>query len=88
MMGFLVIVAYYLVRVYSFIFVVYALLSFFPSAYQTWFGRMILQTVRPILLPLSKLPLQFGGFDWTILVLLIACDFLSSWLFHLAQLLG
>ena len=47
-------ILYNLVRVYSFILVVYALLSWFPGAYQTSLGQLILRIVEPVLKPFQR----------------------------------
>lgn len=72
-----------LIKVYSYLLLGYALLSWFPGAYNTWLGRLICQLVEPILNPLKKLPLQFAGIDFTVFVVMIALNFLSEFLIRL-----
>lgn len=83
-MGFVFISLYYLIRVYSFLLLVFALLSWFPNSYQTAIGRFILAAVRPILKPFQILPLQFGGLDWTVFVAIVVLNFLGDWVLRLA----
>lgn len=72
-----------LIKVYSYLLLAYALLSWFPGAYNTWLGRLICQLVEPILNPFKKLPLQFAGIDFTVFVVMIALNFLSEFLIRL-----
>lgn len=72
-----------LIKVYSYLLLGYALLSWFPGAYNTWLGRRICQLVEPILNPFKKLPLQFAGIDFTVFVVMIALNFLSEFLIRL-----
>ncbi|MCC9984576.1 YggT family protein, partial [Streptococcus agalactiae] len=51
------------IRVYSYILLVYALLSWFPGAYDSWIGRLVVQIVDPIIRPLRRFNLQFLGLD-------------------------
>lgn len=56
-----------LVRVYSTLLVIYALLSWFPGAYQTRVGQLLVSIVEPTLAPFRRLHLRFGGIDFTII---------------------
>lgn len=56
-----------LVRVYSTLLVIYALLSWFPGAYQTRLGQLLVSIVEPTLAPFRRLHLHFGGIDFTII---------------------
>lgn len=67
---------FYLVRIYSFLLIVYALLSWFPGAYQSGLGRFIGRAVEPVLRPFYRLPLRIGGLDFTIWFVLIVLNFL------------
>ncbi|MGT2887018.1 YggT family protein [Streptococcus didelphis] len=82
-MIFLLIVLLNIIKVYSYLLLVYALLSWFPSAYNTWVGRIISHLVEPVLRPFKKLPLQFAGIDFTIIVVMVALNFLSDLLIRL-----
>ena len=70
-------------RVLSLILVVYALMSWFPGAYQTSLGRLVLRISESILKPFRRLPLQFAGLDWTVYVALLLIHFGSDWLVRL-----
>ncbi len=57
---------YRIIDVYSFLLLIYALLSWFPDAYQSTIGRWVIQIVEPLLKPLRRLNLQFSGLDFTV----------------------
>lgn len=81
-------ILYNLVRLYSFILVVYALLSWFPGAYQTSFGQLILRIVEPVLKPFQHFNLQFAGIDWTVLVVIFLLNFVSGIILNALLLLA
>ena len=43
---------------YSIILIIYALMSWIPNLYETWFGRLIVKVSRPYLSLFENLPLQ------------------------------
>ena len=63
------------VNVIEILLVVYALLSWFPGAYDTSLGRIIRQIVQPILAPFRRLNLTFAGIDFSILVIVLLLNF-------------
>lgn len=63
------------VNVAEILLVVYALLSWFPGAYDTSFGRIIRQIVNPILAPFRRLNLVFAGVDFSIIVIVLLLNF-------------
>ena len=63
------------VNVIEILLVVYALLSWFPGAYDTSLGRIIRQFVQPILAPFRRLNLAFAGIDFSILVIVLLLNF-------------
>ncbi|MEQ9764403.1 YggT family protein [Streptococcus jiangjianxini] len=65
-----------LVRVYSTLLVIYALLSWFPGAYQTKLGQILVAIVEPTLAPFRRLRLQFGGIDFTIVAVFLVLQLL------------
>ncbi|MGT2833315.1 YggT family protein [Streptococcus halotolerans] len=65
-----------LVRVYSTLLVIYALLSWFPGAYQTKLGQVLVAIVEPTLAPFRRLRLQFGGIDFTIVAVFLVLQLL------------
>ena len=75
------------VNIYSFILLAFALLSWFPNAYDSSLGRLIISLVRPVIEPLRKLNLQFGGLDFTVWAALILIQFLGNILTRLVLLL-
>jgi ylmG protein len=66
------------VNIYSFILLAFALLSWFPNAYDSSLGRLIISLVRPVIEPLRKLNLQFGGLDFTVWVTLVLIQFIGT----------
>lgn len=63
------------VNVAEILLVVYALLSWFPGAYDTSLGRIIRQIVNPILVPFRRLNLVFAGVDFSIIVIVLLLNF-------------
>ncbi len=82
-MLFILLVVLKLIRVYSYLLLAYALFSWFPGAYETWLGRIIVQLVEPVVKPFRKLPLQFAGIDFTVLVVMLALNYLSNLLIRI-----
>ena len=75
------------VSIYSIILLAFVLLSWFPNAYDSSLGRLIIRLVRPVIEPLRKLNLQFGGLDFTVWVALILIQFVGNLLIRLVLLL-
>ena len=75
------------VNIYSFILLVFALLAWFPNAYNSSLGRLIISLVRPVIEPLRKLNLQFGGLDFTVWVALVLIQFIGTILTRLVLFL-
>ena len=67
-----------LIRVYSYLLVAYALLSWFPGVYNSWFGRLLSGIVEPVLKPFRAFNLQFAGLDFTIFIIIIGLNFLAQ----------
>lgn len=67
-----------LIRVYSYLLIAYALLSWFPGAYNSWISRLLSGIVEPVLKPFRALNLQFAGLDFTIFVIIIGLNFLAQ----------
>ena len=63
------------VNVAEILLVVYALLSWFPGAFDTSLGRIIRQIVNPILAPFRRLNLVFAGVDFSIIVIVLLLNF-------------
>ena len=72
---------------YSNALIVYALLSWFPGAYQTKFGEFLTRIVEPYLKLFRRLPLQFAGLDFTVWVAILALNLLNRVVFYLISVL-
>lgn len=66
-----------IIQIYSIILVIYALLSWFPGAPESALGQMVHRLVEPFLRLFKKLPLQFAGLDFTVLVAILLLNFLE-----------
>lgn len=82
-MQFLILMILKVVEIYSYLCLVYALLSWFPDLYHSAVGRWISWLVSPILKPFRKLPLQFMGLDLTVMVAMICLNLGSRLLVQL-----
>ncbi|WEA54835.1 YggT family protein [Lactococcus lactis] len=69
-----------LLDVYSIILVIYALMSWIPTLYGTWFGRIIVKVSRPYLSLFQNLPLQFWGLDFSIVIAFIVLKFIQRFI--------
>ncbi|MEO1773040.1 MULTISPECIES: YggT family protein [Enterococcus] len=65
-----------LVNLYTVLLVVYALLSWFPGAYQSALGKLLGRICEPFLDLFRRLPLQFGGIDFSVMAAIIALNFI------------
>ena len=72
---------------YSIALIVYALLSWFPGAYQTKFGEFLTRIVEPYLKLFRRLPLQFAGLDFTVWGAILALNLLNRVVFYLISVL-
>lgn len=66
------------VNIYSLLLLIYALLSWFPNSYGSSLERLLEKLVRPIIDPLRRLPLQFGGLDLSIWLAILIVRFLGD----------
>lgn len=66
-----------IIQIYSIILVIYALLSWFPGDPESALGQMVHRLVEPFLSLFKKLPLQFAGLDFTVLVAILLLNFLE-----------
>jgi len=66
-----------IIQIYSIILVIYALLSWFPGAPESALGQMVHRLVEPFLSLFKKLPLQFAGLDFTVLVAILLLNVLE-----------
>ena len=74
--------------IYSWILVAFALLSWFPNAYDTALGRFLTSLVKPILQPLRRLPLSIGGIDFSVWVAVILVHLLGNYLIRFLYILA
>ena len=73
--------------IYSLILVAFALLSWFPDAYNTQLGKFLKTLCKPILEPLKRLPLQIAGLDFSVWIALILLRMISRYLINLLVVL-
>ena len=66
-----------IIQIYSIILIIYALLSCFPGAPESALGQMVHRLVEPFLSLFKKLPLQFAGLDFTVLVAILLLNVLE-----------
>ena len=78
MMIFLIRLIQNAVNIYSLLLLIYALLSWFPNSYGSSLERLLEKLVRPIVDPLRRLPLQFGGLDLSIWLAILIVRFLGD----------
>lgn len=60
-----------IVNLVEILLVIFALLSWFPGAYDTALGKIIRQIVQPILAPFRRLNLVFAGIDFSIIAIVL-----------------
>lgn len=82
-MGFIIWLLSKCLTIYSFVLVVYALLSWFPNAYNSAFGRFIVRISEPYLRIFQRLPLHIGMIDFSVVVALLVLDFGGSLILRL-----
>lgn len=66
------------VQIYSFVLVAYALMSWFPGAYESKLGQFIIKISRPYLSLFDRFNLSFGPIDFTIIVAIFVLNFASE----------
>lgn len=66
------------VELYSFLLIAYALLSWFPGAYDTKLGELIIKLTRPYLSLFDRFNLSVGPIDFTIIVAIFALNIVSQ----------
>ena len=74
--------------IYSWILVAFALLSWFPNAYDTALGRLLTSLVKPILQPLRRLPLSTGGIDFSVWVAVVLVHLVGNYLIRFLLILA
>ena len=58
-------------------------MSWFPNAYKSSLGRLIISLVKPILTPMQRLPLQFAGLDLSVWIAVLLVHFLGEQLIRI-----
>ena len=76
---------YRLITIYEWLLIIYALLSWAPDLRNSQVGRIIGQLSRPFLSIFDRLPLQFAGLDFTIVVAIIALNCIQRLLLDAIQ---
>lgn len=87
-MIFLIRMIYNAVDIYSLILVAFAVMSWFPGAYESSLGRWIVALVKPVLAPLQRLPLQIAGLDLSVWVAVVLVRFLGENLVRFLAMIG
>ncbi len=87
-MIFLIRMIYNAVDIYSLILVAFAVMSWFPGAYESSLGRWIVALVKPVLAPLQRLPLQIAGRDLSVWVAIVLVRFLGENLVRFLAMIG
>ena len=87
-MIFLIRMIYNAVDIYSLILVAFAVMSWFPGAYESSVGRWIVALVKPVLAPLQRLPLQIAGLDLSVWVAIVLVRFLGENLVRFLAMIG
>lgn len=87
-MIFLICMIYNAVDIYSLILVAFAVMSWFPGAYESSLGRWIVALVKPVLAPLQRLPLQIAGLDLSVWVAIVLVRFLGENLVRFLAMIG
>ncbi|MEY8662006.1 YggT family protein [Ligilactobacillus faecis] len=76
-----------LFNIYSFLIVAYCLLSWFPGAYNTKLGQLLIKICQPYLRLFDFIP-PIAGISFAPLVALIVLQFVERGVFALLALLG
>ena len=87
-MIFLIRMIYNAVDIYSLILVAFAVMSWFPGAYESSLGRWIVALVKPVLAPLQRRPLQIAGLDLSVWVAIVLVRFLGENLVRFLAMIG
>lgn len=71
---------YRLITLYEWLLIIYALMSWAPDLRNSQIGRLLDRICRPFLSIFDRLPLQFAGIDFTIVVAIIALNAIQRFL--------
>ncbi|MEI5991285.1 YggT family protein [Enterococcus crotali] len=72
-------------RIYSGVLIVYALLSWFPGAYDSMFGRLISRISEPYLSLFDRLNLNIGMIGFNVMIAIIVLNLAASGLGRILQ---
>lgn len=75
---------YKLITIYEWILIIHAFMSWAPDIRDSQVGRIIEKLSRPFLSLFDRLPLRFGGLDFTIVVAIIALNAIQRFLVMIA----
>ncbi|MBM7689496.1 cell division protein [Enterococcus ureilyticus] len=73
------------VQIYSGILIIYALLSWFPGAYDSTFGRLISRIAEPYLSLFDRLNLRIGMVGFNVMIAIIVLNLAASGLGRILQ---
>ena len=73
------------VQIYSGILIIYALLSWFPGAYESTFGRLISRICEPYLNLFNRLNLSIGMIGFNVMIAIIVLNLVASVLDRILQ---
>lgn len=77
-----------LIQFYSYALIIYILLSWFPNARETGFGRFLAKISEPYLEPFRKIIPPLGMIDISPIVAIFLLNFASQGLISLFEMLG
>ncbi len=75
----------WLIYVYSFVLVIYALLSWAPNLYHTAIGRLIVRISEPYVSLFRRLPLRIAMLDLSVFVAVVALQFIQQFIVIVAN---
>ncbi|ALS37290.1 MULTISPECIES: YggT family protein [Enterococcus] len=76
---------YKAVQIYSGLLIIYALLSWFPGAYDSTFGRLIARICEPYLSIFDRLNLRIGMVGFNVMIAIIVLNLAASALGRILQ---
>lgn len=82
-MIFIISVILNILNIYTALLAVYALLSWFPGAYESSFGQFLSRICEPYLKLFDRFNLSFGGLSFNILVAIIVLQLFERLLINL-----
>ncbi|WP_271497920.1 YggT family protein [Enterococcus sp. 5H] len=83
--AFFIYLLYKCVQVYSGLLIIYALLSWFPGAYDSTLGRLISRICEPYLRLFDRLNLRIGMVGFNVMIAIIVLNLAASALARILQ---